>query len=285
MNGETCMHVFETPGPAQLQVEIPNGRISLTARETPQTRIELVALEGDAAAREWIAEAEVGLVGDVIVVRNRYEWRRGRMGPIEATIEAPLESAATLATGNGDIEATGRLGRVSATTGSGDVRIAECAGARARTGSGDIRIDSSHGPLDAHSGSGDVTLGRVFGDVRVGTGNGDASLEGAEGAASLTTGSGDIEVGEVGETLEAFSASGDVAVRCAGRGRVRARSVSGDVSVGVPKGVAALLDVSTLTGSIASDLEAGDPANEGERRIELTLSTVSGDVQLRRLAS
>jgi len=280
------MHVFETPSPVRLRVEIPNGQVRLTARDTAETRIELVAVGGDAAALEWIADAEVGVVGDEIVVRGRRgrPWRL-RCRPIEARIEAPIESAASLSTGSGDIEADGRLGRITATTGSGDVRIAECAGAQARTGSGDIRIDLAHGPLEAHSGSGDVTLGKVLGDARVATGNGDASLEAADGAASLTTGSGNIGVGEVGETLEVFSASGDVDVRRAGRGKVRARSVSGDLSIGVPTGVAALLEVSTLTGEIASDLAAGEPAKAGEQRIELTLSTVSGNVRLRRLAS
>jgi DUF4097 and DUF4098 domain-containing protein YvlB len=277
-------HVFETPGPAKLRIEIPNGRIRVTAGEMATTRIKLQAKDGDAAAREWIAEAEVGQVGDEIVVRgNRSRLHHFRSGRVEALVEAPIGSAADLSTGAGDIEASGRLGRLSATTGSGDVTIAECAEGRARTGSGDIRIERSGGGFDAKSGSGDVRLGKVDGDVRIVTGNGDATLGEVKGAVSITAASGDIAIEAAGASVEAFSASGDVKLRRASQGRVRARTVSGDVSVGVPAGLAALLDIRTLTGSIRSELQSADAPPDGEGRVELVLNTVSGDVTLKRV--
>jgi len=274
---------FETPGPAKLRVEVPHGDVRVRAVETGQTRIELVARRGDSAAVQWIETAEVVRSGDEIVVRRRGGETLHRCGPIEVTIELPEGSAADLATGSGDIGVRGRMGRISATTGSGDVRIAACEGAGVRTGSGDITIEASTEAVEAKSGSGDVRIGKVGGDVRVGTGNGDAGIARAEGLASLTTASGDIEVGEVGAGVEAFTASGDVQVARAGGGRVRARSVSGDVSIGVPAGVAARLDISTLTGALRSELEAADPPGEGQPSVELVVSTVSGDVRLSRL--
>jgi DUF4097 and DUF4098 domain-containing protein YvlB len=284
MSEEKRMHVFETPAPAKLRIEIPNGRIRLAASDTAQTRIELSAANGDDAAREWIADAEIGVVGDEIVVRGRqprpFQFRFGR---IEAVIEAPADSAAQLSTGSGEIETTGRLGRLTATTGSGDVTVGECGEGRARTGSGDIRIDRASGAFDAKSGSGDIKLGDVDGDVRAATGNGDARIGAVKGAVNVTTGSGDIAVEEAGGSVEVFTASGDIQVRKVAEGRVRARTVSGDVVIGVEKGVAALLDVRTLTGEISSELQGGEPAGPDDRKVELQLSTVSGDVRLTRV--
>jgi len=65
---------------------------------------------------------------------------------------------------------------------------------------------------------------------------------------------------------------------------VRARTVSGGVSVGVANGVAALLDLSTVSGRVRSELEASGAPADGEQRVELVLSTVSGNVSVARAA-
>jgi hypothetical protein len=50
--------------------------------------------------------------------------------------------------------------------------------------------------------------------------------------------------------------------------------------VGIPSGVPVWTDVSTLTGSVTSNLVgAGEPA-EGQPYVELRAKTVSGDVRL-----
>jgi predicted membrane protein len=54
------------------------------------------------------------------------------------------------------------------------------------------------------------------------------------------------------------------------------------VRVGVASGVAALLDLSTVSGRVRSDLGASGPPTETEARVELVLSTVSGNVEVAR---
>lgn len=284
MSRENIMHVFQSPTPAKLRVEIPRGRISLTAEATDVVRIELTAPRGDAAALEWIAEAEVAQVGDEIVVRGRKLglMRLGFMGPIEATVHAPLESAPSLSLGAGRIETTGKLGKVFAASGAGAVKIEACEEARVRTGSGDVSIAACAGSVDAKTGAGQIAIGKVGADARIVTGAGGARLAEVRGAANLTTGHGNIEIGQVGDSVEAFTASGNVEVRHADHGRVRARTVSGQVSVGVARGVAALLDVSTMSGRVRSELEASAEPGADEARVELVLSTVSGNVNVAR---
>jgi DUF4097 and DUF4098 domain-containing protein YvlB len=283
MNPDSRTMTFETPAPTRLRVSIPSGRISVTAEDTAVTRIELVAVRGG-AARDWVAEAEIVQEGDEIVVRGRRQGfgMFGQFGSIEATVRAPRASDATLSVGAGRIETTGPLRKVSANTGAGDIHVADCGEADAHTGSGNIEIDFVAGSVEAKTGSGEVKVGQVGADARISTASGNARVEGVAGAANLTTAHGNIEVGAAGDSLEAFTASGNVRVRRADHGHVRARTVSGGVSVGVAGGVAALLDLSTVSGRVRSDLAASGPPAESEAHVELVLSTVSGNVEVAR---
>jgi DUF4097 and DUF4098 domain-containing protein YvlB len=285
MNQESRMHTFQTPEPVRLRVDLPKGRIKLVAEETGETRVELIALHGDATALAWIADAEVVQHGDEIVVRVHKQGLSlfGLGGSIEALIHLPRGSAAKLSTGSGGIQTTGRLGEVGAASGSGKIDLDDAGEVQARTGSGDIIVASTTGSVDAKTGSGRITVGKVGGNARIATGSGSAELAEAAGDASLTTGSGNIEIGQAGESLDAFAASGHVRVRRADHGRVRAKTISGGVSVGVAGGAAALLDITTLSGRVNSELEAGGAPAEGEKRVELILSTMSGNVNLARV--
>lgn len=284
MSDDRRMQSFETPAPVRLRVDIPKGRIRIVAEETGATRVELLAANGDATARALIADAEISCVGDEVSVRVRRPGPRlfGFGGSIHAEIHVPLDSAVRLSTGSGRIETVGRLGEVNASSGSGAVRLDACAEAHARTGSGDIVIASTIGSADAKTGSGRVSVGKVGANARITTGSGSAELAGAAGEATVSTASGNIEVGEAGDSLEAFAASGRVWIRRADHGRVRAKTFSGGISVGVANGAAALLDVSTMSGRVNSELESGAAPGAGERQVELILSTMSGNVDLAR---
>jgi hypothetical protein len=282
MNDENRLHSFQTPAPIRLRVQIPHGRIKVAAEATDVTRVELAAIHDDAAARAWIADAEVTQDGDNIVVhvrkagRSLFGWGAG----VEATVYAPLGSMATLATGAGQIETTGRLGGLSASSGAGTISLDDNGGADARTGSGSITIASSAGSVEAKTGSGRIRVGKVGADARITTGSGRVELEEAVGSAILTTGSGDIEVRQAGDSVEAYAASGNIEVRRADHGRTRLKTLSGRVRVGVANGAAALLDITTMSGRVDSELEAAAAPEDGETRVELVVSTLSGNVNL-----
>ena len=284
MTADQRTQSFQTPAPVRLRVDIPKGRIRLAAEETGQTRIVLTAIHGDATARAWIADAEIVQNGEEIVVRIH---KSGLLlfnlgGGIEAEIHCPLVSTASLCTGSGRIETVGRLGEVSAESGSGRICLDDCAEARARTGSGDIVIASATGSVNAKTGSGRISVGKVGANARITTGSGHAELAGAAGEARLTTASGNIEIGEAGDSLEAFAASGSVQVHRADHGRVRAKTFSGRITVGVARGSAALLDISTMSGRVNSELDAGGAPQAGEKQVELILNTMSGNVNVAR---
>jgi len=113
-------------------------------------------------------------------------------------------------------------------------------------------------------------------------GSGSTVLAEVAGEAKVTTGSGHIEVGKSGDSLEAFTASGKIEIGRVDHGRVRAKTVSGKVTVGVAKGTAALLDVSTMSGRVRSELEPSAAPVDGEPHVELVISTLSGNVEVAR---
>ena len=67
------------------------------------------------------------------------------------------------------------------------------------------------------------------------------------------------------------------------RGQLTAKNVSGDIRVGVPAGVPVWTDITSLTGSVRSNLEGAGEPEEGQDFIELRARTVSGDVHLEQL--
>jgi DUF4097 and DUF4098 domain-containing protein YvlB len=284
MNADRRTETFQTPAPVRLRVEIPKGRISITAEATSETTIELTASRGDDLAREMIAEAEVSQSGDAIVVQIRREHRTffGFGGDVHAVVRVPIGSSAQLATGAGGIETDGRLDDVDAQSGAGAIHLDESGEVRARSGAGSISIGTVTGSVDVKSGSGKVTVGQVGANARIATGSGGAELAGAVGDAKVTTGAGSIEVGSAGDSLEAFTAAGAVHVRRADHGRVSAKTIAGQVSVGVANGAAALIDVSTMSGRVHSELESTTGPAEGDKRVELIIRTMSGNVNLAR---
>ena len=285
MNPDQRIEAFQTPAPVRLSVDIPMGRIRITAAAVNTTRVELTAVHGDTHARELIANAEIRQSGNDIVVRiddRGFAFRLFWRGQIQATIEVPLGSAARLCTGSGHIETTGQLGDVKATSGSGAIHLGASGEVRAHAGSGEIAIASASGSVDAKTGSGRIKVGKVGADARIATGSGHVELDEAAGRAWLKTASGHIEIGRAGDSLEAVASSGDVRVRCADHGRVNASTMSGRVSVGVARGVAALLDIRTMSGRVDSELDTVDAPRTGDGKVELILRTMSGNVSVAR---
>ena len=171
----------------------------------------------------------------------------GRTADLDVTVEVPEGSSCRVHTASADVRCTGVLSSLDVHTASGDVSAERVSGlARATTASGDVHIGEA-GEVDANSSSGDVTIGQVSGPVLVSTASGDVRIDAASGS------------------------------------RTEAKSASGDINIAVTPGIGVYLDLSTLSGTVSSEL---DPA-EGSGAADMTLScrTLSGDVQVIRAAA
>jgi len=276
---------FETPDPVRLHVEAGSGHVRVEASDTDRTRVRLrPARDGDETAHDLIARTTVDQRGDQVVVEVP---RRGvgflrRSPALVITVGLPTDSSLEAEADSADVRTTGRLDTVRTKTGSGDVLVAEVGDAHVQTGSGDTQIERADRAVRVQSGSGDVLVRSVEGSCSVGTGSGDVRVDQSAGPVQVKSGSGDVSVGDAADDVSISTASGDHHVGRVRRGQVKVDSASGDVHVGVVDGTAVWLDVNSVTGSVHSALEGGEPPAEGEDSVVLRVTTVSGDISVSR---
>lgn len=278
-------HEFDAPGSVRLSVTAGAGVVRVDAVDGGRTVVELrPARDGDDAAADLVARSTVEQRGGQVVVdvpRPGAGFLRRSPG-LAITVSVPIGSALEVQADSADVRASGRLESVRSKTGSGDVALADVGEVNAQSGSGDVELEHAGGSVRVQSGSGDLVLRRVDGACTASTGSGDVRVGRAGGPVQVKSGSGDVSVDDAHGDVAVDTASGDQHVARVRAGQLRANSASGDVHVGVADGTAVWLDVSSLTGSVRSSLEGGDPPADGEDSVELRVVTVSGDVWLSR---
>jgi DUF4097 and DUF4098 domain-containing protein YvlB len=281
---------FETTNPIQLVVEVPQGDV--TVRAVP---VDATDASGSTVVRliprgkggaELAARFAVESRGDAVVVMAPKERGSllsfGKRDAVDVEVELPEGSSLQLRTGSGDIHGSGRFEATKAVTGSGDVTLEDVGAAELKSGSGDLTARSVRGPLKAKTGSGDVTLEVTHGEADIVSGSGDIRLHRAEASVRAKSGSGDVSIDASAADIEVMTGTGDLTFGAVHGGELRARTGTGDVTIGVASGVAALLDLNTVTGDVRIDLEETDGPGDSEARASLSVQSGSGDIKVRR---
>lgn len=270
-------------GARGLRVEFGAGEILVEPSTDDTLSAHLSAKRpGDSGAEALVADSRVGVRADEVFVEvPRAAKLIGRTPELLLLVQLPDGADVSVRTGSADLRCSGAPREVRIDSGSGDVSVSHASGTvDTKTGSGDILLGQVSGDLRVRSGSGDVEIQYVGGDTSLTTGSGDVRITRLVGSARIKTGSGDIVVRETDGDLTAASGSGDVRVERAGGGGVLAETASGDVRVGVPHGVSVWLDVHTVSGDIASELEYTAPPTPDRPTLELRARTISGDIEL-----
>lgn len=145
--------------------------------------------------------------------------------------------------------------------------------------------------------SGNVSAEDVTGRIHLGTASGDVTVRGVSGEVNASSASGTVHVRDAAGTVNASSASGDVDVeltRVEGDGEMRFSSASGNVNVRLPATADALVEMSTVSGSIDTNLpievrrEEHGPGTRARGQLGggsrlLRISSASGDLSLKSL--
>ena len=265
---------FETHSPVNLVVEISKGNVSVRCAETTETT---VVVEGK-HAEDVVVEQH----GDSITV---IEPGRGRIFG-DNTLQVDVRRAR-----GQQPRHPHRLGRHPG-RGPGRPRAAAQRLGRRRP-SRPSRGTCSSRPAPARSGSTTCAAtsrsraapatsrsARPAAPASISTGSGDVSVETARGNTVVKTGSGDLSVGQTHGDTSFSTGSGDVSIDRVDRGRVTVKGASGDVSIGVKGGVPVWTDITTVSGTIRSDLQGAGQPQEGQDHIEVRAKTVSGDIAL-----
>ena len=259
----------------RLDLRVPAGHVEIDAVETDGVELRLEPLTD--AARELMDSVTVDLrrhgAGHELVVdvpeRKGFGWFLGRGPEFHLAVRCPSGTAADVRTASADLETRGLLGALGAKTASGDVRVERVhEKASVQTASGDIELEQARGAAEVTTASGDITVLRAAAGLR----------------ANLV--SGDFAAREIDGDVRVTSVSGDQEIEAAGPGIVELQSVSGDIRVGIRRGLTVWMDVRSLSGDMASDLTPSDgPGDEDTQLVELRVKSVSGDIRLEQAAA
>ena len=259
------MNPLSVPATAAVEVTIAVAVAQIRVTEsTGEVRLDITGQKDpDDITVESTTDAD-GRVRLKVSERRRYVVSLRRRQGVVIDLAAPPGTELVVDGAAADLRSTGTLGSVHCSTAAGDTRLDHVTGdVHVKGATGDVHVALVGGELNVHLVSGDVTAG----DVAAGT--------------QLRTASGKVTVGGLRGISAVNSVSGDVRVASAGAGALAVQVLSGDVSVGIAPGVGSALDVSTLSGRTTSDLPVtGSPTHPDSPRLDLTVSTVSGDVRI-----
>jgi hypothetical protein len=260
---------FDTPGHVRAGIKIPSGRITVRATERATTYVRVEGERDPGDVRVSIDALPDG--GHQLNVEYRGKRTFGVLSigrELDVDLEVPTGTDLVSDSGSADLVCEGTLGSIDYRTGSGDVRFEDVTGnLTTKSGSGDVDGHAVGGDLSVHSASGDVAIGSIA------------------GSATVRTASGDLRLGPIGRNVQVITVSGDVDLTSIGTGWAKIRAVSGDIDVGVAPGISVYLDISSTSGDVRSDLDAGGAPSSGVADLELTATSVSGDISIRRASA
>ncbi len=264
---------FEVAGPAELEIRLAAGDITVDAAVDGRVEVELIAY--DEESQRLVDEATVelrehsGRPQVIVDVPNKRGFNLGQMfgrQGITCRVRCPEGSGLSTKTKSADLVAHGVLG-----------------GLNVSTASGDVEADRITGGVNVKSASGDVSIREAGDAVNVQNASGDVDIESVRGPINVNSASGDVTIGEAYDNVSVNTVSGDQDHGAVMRGNVSAHAVSGDVSIAVRRGSKVFLDCNTVSGDTRSELElSGDvPAGDGPL-VEIRAKTVSGDIRITR---
>ncbi|MEV7005933.1 DUF4097 family beta strand repeat-containing protein [Streptosporangium sp. NPDC051022] len=279
------MPTFDTPEPIIAVIDLGAGDIRITASDRSDTVVEIRPTDGldgtdTRAAEQALVECSRGRLF-VKTPKSRLGSLFGWDGSVRVTIDLPTGSRVDAGT-TGDLRCEGRLGQTTLRTVSGAIWLDRTGELRLNTADGDITLARSAGHTEITTANGDIRIGEIDGAAVVKTANGDITVGEITGDLRLNTAHGDITVGRALASVDARTASGDIRIDEAVRGSVTLETSYGKLEVGVRKGTAAWLDVSTPYGRLRNSLEAVDSPGPSDETLEVRARTHYGDVVIRR---
>ena len=247
---------FQTSGRTSLYVEIGSGHVDV--RATEEDRV-VVRVDGDDAEDVTVEQR-----GDRVVVigpQRRTGFFSSSRG-LDVQVSLPHDSDLATKLGSADLVVSGAIGTASLKTGSG---YRPGRGGQ-RRGAGRVRLGRHLHRPGRRGPAGQGRLGRRHGPGarrrrqrlhRVRRRRDRPRLRRRPGEDRLRQTS---RVRRPEADVALSTASGDLTVDLMGAGELAAKNVSGDIRVGVPSGLPVWTDISTLSGSVRSNLEgAGQP--------------------------
>jgi hypothetical protein len=241
-----------------------SGSIALSGEPTDIVTVEIEPSRRSGAA-DLVADVQVAFEDGQLYIRGPRGSFRPRAG-LDLTIKVPAGSSCAAKTASAGLSCVGVMSALSL-----------------HTASGDLAASSVTGDVNVRSASGDVLLDEVGGQFTLHTASGDTQVKQVSGAVRINSASGDVAIGYCGGPVTARTASGDVRLDCIVTGLVDISCATGDIRAAVVPGLGVYLDLSSVSGSVLSDLDEV-PSWEGvaDAAVEIRARTFSGDIRVMR---
>jgi hypothetical protein len=264
------LSTFPLHGQINLVVRLGHGRVAVAARD--DLADATVRLSPHDPGSGVLDRVTVSMTGSTLLVAGPRQggWadliggrRRNRDG-IDASIDVPTGTPVEIVSASEHLTVTGRCGDANIATTAADINIDHVAGdLRLRYGTASSRVGTVTGSAQLKAGTATASFGEIGGSLHCDFGNGQLSAEVTHGDLRSRAGSASARIGAVyGDVDLAF-----------GRG---------PITIGIPAGVAAHLEVTSGTGLLASDLPVEETPADDARQIRVRARTGAGDIHLRR---
>jgi DUF4097 and DUF4098 domain-containing protein YvlB len=199
-------------------------------------------------------------------VKVQSETRHGHPEEVDFELTIPRTMAVDLWGFESDVSVDGAQNGVRVETLEGDIEITDCAGDIAiHSVEGDMTVTGSSGRLDANGTDGEVVVVGFDGDVYAGSIDGDIRLEAVAAA-----------------NVEGKTVDGDVFYDGSIRdgGRYKLTTHDGDVTVSIPAGANATIEVATFDGEFEADFPVQITGAQGNRKFSFVIGDGSARLEL-----
>jgi hypothetical protein len=261
---------FPISGPINLMVRLGHGSITVAARDNLAEAT--IRLTPRSQQSEVLDRVTVEMQGPTLVVAGPRQggwadiiagWRGGH-DSIDAVIEVPTSTPIKISSASEAITVSGSCGDADIATSAAQISLEQVAGQlRLRYGHGESHVATVTGSAQISAGGGSAQFGEVGGRLRVKFGSGDLNAEVIRGDFQIRAGTASARLGAV-------------------YGNVDLAFGSGPITIGLPAGVAAHLDITSGSGQVHSDLPIEAAPASTERTITIRARTGSGEIRILR---
>ncbi|MEV4655967.1 DUF4097 family beta strand repeat-containing protein [Micromonospora sp. NPDC049301] len=279
------MPVFDTPEAISVQIELPVGDAWISATDRADTVVEVRPRNPSSKADVSAAEqTTVEYAAGQLIIRAPRSWRRYGFGSgpsVDVLIEVPTGSRVRAEASWAAFRGEGRLGECHLKT-AGAIRLDQTGPLIVDTSHGEVAVERVVGPVRVKSSSGKVRIGEVDGAAEIKNSSGDCWIGRSGGDVRVNTAYGDIIVDAPLASVVARTAHGNVRLGEVVRGTIELQTSYGAIEVGVRRGTAAWLDVSSRHGRVHNGLETTDSPAQTDETVEVRANTSYGDITIRR---
>jgi hypothetical protein len=199
-------------------------------------------------------------------VKVQSETRHGHPEEVDFELTIPSGMTVDLWGFESDVSVDGVQNGVRVETLEGDIEITDCGGdITIHSVEGDMTVTGSSGRLDANGTDGGVMVVGFDGDIFAGSIDGDIRLEAVDASA-----------------VEGKTVDGDVFYDGSIRdgGRYKLTTHDGDVTVSIPAGANATIEVATFDGEFEADFPVQITGAQGNRKFSFVIGDGSARLEL-----